>query len=170
MPSIDLSYDWLIVKCYDDKVGYSQDYRQQQTVNGITYFDCSSILWYSLLYGDFDVVSANGSSYPFTTQTMGVVLEKLGFTRYNANEVGWQKGDIVWRNGHCEMVYIPNRTMGAHTDSYELERQVSINTYESDKNDYTYIYRYNGVIDTIEPILSKRKRKMKIWLLPTRKQ
>ena len=170
MPSITNTYNWEVNECNRDNVGYSMDYRNQQTVNGITYYDCSSYQWYGLLNGGFDVVGANGSAYPFTTSNMGSVLEKLGFTRYNATSVEWKKGDIVWREGHCEMVYEGQRTMGAHSSTYELKDQVSINVNESNKNSYTYLYRYseNPIPPTPEPIPLK-KRKMPVWLMCARK-
>lgn len=36
MPAIQAAYNWAIETCAKDNVGYSQTYRNQQTVNGIT--------------------------------------------------------------------------------------------------------------------------------------
>lgn len=62
------------------------DWRNQQTRNGITYYDCSSFVWYGLIDGGFDCVRAyNGQTWPFATDTMASdsnpVLQRLGFTR-----------------------------------------------------------------------------------------
>lgn len=168
MPNVQTMLQWMIDKCNDEHVGYSQTYRQQQTVNGITYYDCSSMMWYALKVAGFDIVSANnGSSYPFTTSTMGVVLDRLGFKRLSATSVDWLPADIVWRSGHTEMVMIPNITMGAHTDGVALEDQVSINKYHSDKSSWTYVYRYTDW-DNIEPEPEPTpvtRRKMPLWMM-----
>ncbi len=136
MPSIQGAYNWIVSKCNSPNVGYSQQYRSEQTVNGITYYDCSSLIFYALKHNGFNL-----SGYPFTTATMGDILTSLGFTRLASNN--WQNGDIVWRNGHCEMVYQGNTTMGAHTDGVPLAQQVSINSFTSNYSDYTYVYRYS---------------------------
>lgn len=165
MPSITNAYNWEVNECNRSNVGYSMEYRNQQIVNGITYYDCSSIQWYALLNGDFDVVGANGSNYPFTTSTMDSVLKKLGFTRYNATEIEWQSGDIVWREGHCEMVYIGQRTMGAHSSNYELKDQVSINEYDSSRDKYTYLYRYGEPPTPIPTPIPLKKKRLPVWLM-----
>lgn len=147
MPNINTAYRWAINTCNKDNVGYSQNYRNQQTVNGVTYYDCSSFIWYSLKAGGFDVIGAYGQAYPFTTATMSDVLIKLGFTRYSSN-IEWLPGDILLiRNSerqHTEMVYQGHTTMGAHTSKYSLDKQVSINEYETDSSYYQYLYRYAG--------------------------
>ena len=56
MPDIQKAYNWAIGTCNAPNVGYSQAYRNQRTVNGITYYDCSSFIWYALMAGDFQVV------------------------------------------------------------------------------------------------------------------
>lgn len=165
MPSLAESHKWMVDKCNADNVGYSQDYRYQQTVNGITYYDCSSMIWYALLAGGFDVVGASGSSYAFTTRSMGAVLEALGFTKLPAL-VEWQMGDIVWRTGHTEMVFVPDITMGAHTDSYALADQVSINKYNATKSSWEYVYRYGEIIpDNPEPDTPNTRKKMPLWMM-----
>lgn len=148
MVSISLAYNFMVTECNKSNVGYSQDYRAQQTVNGITYYDCSSIIWYALLAGGFDCVSANGgSTYPFWTGSMEDVLLKLGFKKYVAS-VEWKNGDIVWKTGHTEMVYSGQRTMGAHTDGVALANQVSINTSDTSKTYYECLYRYEETVPT----------------------
>ena len=91
---IQLAYNWAIATCEAPNVGYSQAYRNQQTVDGITYYDCSSFIWYALKAGGYPVVEQYGS-WPFTTYTMGRALESLGFTHYDSSLVPWLPGDIV---------------------------------------------------------------------------
>ena len=77
MPSIQSAYNWAIETCAKENVGYSQTYRNQQTVNGITYYDCSSFIWYALIAGGWDLVSVWGT-WPFTTSSMAGVLKQVG--------------------------------------------------------------------------------------------
>ena len=134
MPSIQQAYNWAVETCANENVGYSQEYRNQQTVKGITYYDCSSFIWYSLLAGGFDVKSANGgSSYPFWTGTQSACLRLLGFKKHSPSEP-WLPGDILLRTGHTEMAFDSTRTMGAHTAKAPLPEQVSINANDSRDN------------------------------------
>ena len=41
MPDLNTAYSWAINTCDAPNVGYSQTYRNQQQVNGVTYYDCS---------------------------------------------------------------------------------------------------------------------------------
>lgn len=150
MPSMNAAYSWWINTCNAPNVGYSQKYRNQQTVNGITYYDCSSFIWYGLLAGGFDCVGANnGDTWPFTTSSMGPVLERLGFTVGAASSFPSAKAaDICFHPGiHTEAVYQEvdggSRmvTMGAHTDGIPLDNQVSINGFSSSYTEYPWIAR-----------------------------
>lgn len=132
-------YKFVKKQCNRNDVGYSQEYRGMYTINGITHFDCSSLIWYALKAAGFDL---SAYTYPFTTYTMDAILKKLGFVRLSAAETKWKKGDIVWRQTHTEMVYKGQITMGAHTSSYPLDKQVSINSVPSDKSSWAYIYRF----------------------------
>ena len=58
MPNINQAYSWAVNTCNASNVGYSQTYRNQQTIGGITYYDCSSFIWYSLIAGGFPCVEA----------------------------------------------------------------------------------------------------------------
>ena len=134
MPSIQKAYDWAVETCAKPNIGYSQNYRNQKTVNEITYYDCSSFIWYSLLAGGFECVKANnGETWPFTTRTMAGVLKKLGFALHSPSE-NWKPGDILIRTGHTEMAFDGTRTMGAHTSKVPLDEQVSINANDSRGN------------------------------------
>lgn len=140
MPNITAAYNWAIQKCNSPSVGYSQAYRNERTVGGITYYDCSSFIYYALIAGGFNL---NAGAWPFTTSDMCSKLLNLGFHKISIHDE-WKPGDILWRSGHTEMVYSGRRTMGAHTDSYALADQVSINSYQADTEDWTSCYRYMG--------------------------
>jgi hypothetical protein len=141
MPDITAAYNWVIRQCNAPNVGYSQAYRQGQIVNGIKYYDCSSLMSEGLTVGNFFHTNPW-----FTTASEPDYLIGAGFTQHPAS-VEWNAGDIVWRRGHTEMVYQNRITMGAHTDTYPLDQQVSINTYASDPASYTYVYKYgNGAL------------------------
>lgn len=148
--NINKAYQWTINTCNAPDVGYSQPNRAQVRVNGITYYDCSSLMWFALKAGGWDVASAyTGPAVCFRTWEMANVCRQLGFNILDARTTIWKPGDILvddWRAigyQHTEMVYEgpPNnevsygKTMGAHSDvdSYgnplPLADQVSINDY-----------------------------------------
>lgn len=158
MPSLNNAYTWAINTCNRSNVGYSQPYRNQQTVGGITYYDCSSFVWYALKAGGYDVntayYTATGSVYTgnaITTHNERAFLLALGFTEVPiASE--WKAGDIVLIHStsrqHTEMVYTGGTaqgiTMGAHSANYSLAKQVSINTTPSTASSYQYLFRYGS--------------------------
>lgn len=144
MGNIQQAWNWAITTCNKANVGYSQAYRNQRTVNGITYYDCSSFIWYALLAGGYDCVGASGTAWPFTTYTMPQVLTALGFTQYDPTAISWKPGDILLNSGHTEMCYNGYVTMGAHNSSYPLDRQVSINNYNTTPSTYTSLWRDNS--------------------------
>lgn len=154
MPNLSRAYQWAINTCNQPKVGYSQTYRNRVTKNGITYYDCSSFIWYSLLDGGFDVTNAyriaTGVDYSgnaITTSAEEAFLIALGFTSLPVNSE-WKSGDILLRSGHTEMVYTGGNasgvTMGAHNASVVLDKQVSINTSTSYASSWTKLFRYGG--------------------------
>lgn len=144
MPSIQTAYEWSIAKCNAPNIGYSQAYRNERTVNGITYYDCSSFIWYALMAGGFDVVKANGgSTWPFTTSTMATGLKLLGFVKHGTAQP-WKAGDLLIRTGHTEMAFDSNHTMGAHSSKVPLDQQVSINSNPSSPNDWLELWRYEN--------------------------
>lgn len=143
--AIDISraYQWAIQTCNAPDVGYSQDYRNQETVSGVTYYDCSSFIWYALKAG-----GAHLSGWPFTTDTMRKKLIELGFKQVDAKGQ-ILPGDIGWKTGHTEMCYQEGMGsaifMGAHTGNATLANQVSIGDSSGDataKRSFTEIYRY----------------------------
>lgn len=157
MPNINTAYAWAVNTCNAANVGYSRTYRAQKVVNGITYYDCSSFIWYALKAGGFDV-----GTTVFATGTMGAVLEGIGFKKYTVTSAfTWNKADIGWRSGHTEMCYTAGVQgkavfMGAHTSSAKLANQVSIGssggnaTYAN--TSFTVCYRYEGEnVYTVNP-------------------
>lgn len=111
--SIDASgyVAWMIAFSKDESHGYSQ---KNRTMNPDV--DCSSFVYYGLLNGGGFTKEQLGS-YPFTTDTMGSILERIGFKAYSFKSVSdLKEGDILWRNGHTE-VYIGNgQNVGAHNN------------------------------------------------------
>lgn len=143
MASIQAAYEWAIAKCNAPNIGYSQAYRNERTVNGITYYDCSSFIWYALQAGGFDVVKANGGdTWPFTTSTMARGLKLLGFKKLTTTQP-WIPGDVLIRTGHTEMAFDSNHTMGAHTSNAPLAEQVSINSNPSTAGQWLELWRYD---------------------------
>lgn len=150
--NIKPAYYWIIEKCAAPDVGYSQPYRNQQTVDGITYYDCSSLIWFALAAAGFDMVEAYnatcGNYYgnAFTTWGMPGALAFLGFQKKDLSGE-WQPGDILLRPDHTEMVYSAagsgaGVTMGAHTDELPLPEQVSINDFISGADAWSELWRY----------------------------
>lgn len=148
MASIQTAYEWAIEKCNAPNIGYSQANRMEKTVNGITYYDCSSFIWFALMAGGFDVVKANGgSTWAFTTGTMAKALKLLGFVKH-ATIQPWLPGDILIRTGHTEMAFDSNRTMGAHSSKVPLDQQVSINSNPSTTSSWLELWRYESGAST----------------------
>lgn len=129
MPAINTAYTWAVTCCSLPNIGYSQAYRNQQTVNGITYYDCSSFINYALLAGGWATPGYAPSSNSFTTYTMEGVLQGLGFTQVDPTGL-ILPGDIGVSDSHTEMCYKQGTGsavfMGAHTDNAPLANQVSI--------------------------------------------
>ena len=69
MPDINKAYSWAVQTCNAPNVGYSQRYRNQQTINGITYYDCSSFINYALIMGGFVTPAYAPTKNAFTTST-----------------------------------------------------------------------------------------------------
>ena len=163
---LDRAYQWAINTCNAPNVGYSQTYRNQQTVNGITYYDCSSFVWYALYNGEFEGIG----SYAFTTYYIEDTLTAAGWNKLNAFTEKWLPGDVVlgkWDTittitgervtgfQHVEMCYQGTDNpgegylMGAHGASgRQLPDQVSIKTTLDygvnghDRSKYTWLFRW----------------------------
>jgi hypothetical protein len=150
MADINKAYSWAIQTCNAPNVGYSQRYRNQQTIGGITFYDCSSFINYALLAGGFKTPSYAPSHNAFTTYTQASELIRLGFTEVNANgEI--LPGDIGLSSGHTEMCYKGGTGkavfMGAHTDNAPLANQVSIGSSGGNPNyerSFPRLFRYGS--------------------------
>lgn len=149
MANLNIAYQWEVNACNSPNIGYSQQYRRGQTVNGITYYDCSSFQSKALTEAGFF------ESNPwFTTANMRTYLQQVGFVQSDINGI-WLPGDIMWRSGHTEMVYSSGanpgsgRTMGAHQSGVPLADQVSINDNDSTSASWTELWRYPGGAGTL---------------------
>lgn len=156
MADINRVYTWAIQTCNAPNVGYSQSYRNQQTVNGITYYDCSSFVNYALLAGGFETPSYAPRHNAFTTYTMGAELLRLGFTEVPSNGE-YLPGDIGVSPSHTEICYKGGQGkgvfMGAHTSNAPLENQVSIGSSGGNINyerTFPRLFRYGegGAVGT----------------------
>ena len=134
---LNKAYTWAIQTCNAPDVGYSQSYRNKQTVNGITYYDCSSFINYALNAGGFETPAYAPSNNAFTTSNMGAELLRLGFEEVDASGT-YLPGDIGLNSGHTEMCYLGGDGkgvfMGAHTSNASLQNQVSIGSSSGDPN------------------------------------
>ena len=79
---------WAIDIANDDSHGYSQCARTGPD------YDCSSLVYYSLLNSGYSE-SQLGGSYPFWTGNMDGILTGIGFERHNYNASELQPGDIL---------------------------------------------------------------------------
>lgn len=144
MPDLNRAYTWAIETCNAPNVGYSQAYRNAQTVGGITYYDCSSFINYALIRGGFSTPNYAPNHNAFTTYTEATELLRLGFTEVSNGGV-YMSGDIGLDTGHTEMCYQGGQGhgifMGAHTDTVALADQVSISSYS---RTFPRIFRYGS--------------------------
>ena len=150
MLDINKAYTWAIQTCNAPKIGYSQSYRNQQTVGGVTYYDCSSFINYALLAGGFTTPSYAPKYNAFTTYTMPDELTRLGFTEVDSSgEI--LPGDVGLSSTHTEMCYSGGVGeavfMGAHTANAPLANQVSIGSSSGDasyKRSFPRLFRYGS--------------------------
>ena len=170
--SIQGMYDWAVQECQRSDVGYSQSYRNQQTVNGITYYDCSSFTFFACwLGGGLDVgaygystnLSAyhNGQANSWTvTPMINALSNTQGFQVFDPTTEPWQAGDILAKTRtHTEICYAPPRqTMGAHNTS----RGVTINDFQTSLTYYDVLIRYT---DQPGPTPPGPTLPMPIWLI-----
>lgn len=165
MPSLDAAYNWVIKICNDDSYGYGQYDNDGTSVRngvkssdtGLICFDCSSLMYYAVTNktakdgsggkGGWDITgwSSYSKSNAWYTGNECDGLEYLGWVQHPATDQ-WQKGDILWRSGHTEMVYKVSGktgyTMGAHARySNNRAKEISINSTVSSSSRWTYLYR-----------------------------
>lgn len=178
MPDISKAWAWAVETCNAPSVGYSQTYRNQQTVNGVTYYDCSSFINFALLAGGWETPSYAPNHNAFTTWSEASALEALGFKEVTDGSL--KVGDIGFTHHtsgdevqHTEMVYKVdgNRAqwMGAHSPNVPLADQVSISENWVTGKRFDHLYRY----ETEEPEPPEPqppepqptvKKKSKLWL------
>lgn len=159
MPNFDDFYTWCINCCNSANVGYSQEYRNQRTINGITYYDCSSFVNYALLAGGWQTPGYAPNHNAFTTSTMvNVILNLEGWSEVNAS-ADYRAGDIGWKVGHCEVCYQggvgKGIFMGAHTANATLANQVSIGSSKGDptyQRSFTRLFRYEDGGHWVPPV------------------
>lgn len=136
--------NWCIAKCNDPNVGYSQAHRNEETIDGKTYYDCSSFVFFGLKHNGYDMDAIGNPEYAFDTTAMLRDLPKMGFTQVDRT-AELLPGDIGLRATHTEVVYEGGigqaRFMGAHSDSLPFADQVSINNYITSGTDYASIWR-----------------------------
>ena len=144
----DALVKWAVNIANDDSHGYSQAKR-----NSLIDFDCSSLVYYSLINSGFSTTQLGNK--PFTTATERNILKKNGFTEIavNADGSNLQVGDILWRQGHTEIYIGEGMTVGAHSASNETpednqagdQNGKEIAVVNIAKNGYwTYAYRYEN--------------------------
>lgn len=148
MGNINKAYSWAIQTCNAPKVGYSQTYRNQKTVGGVTYYDCSSFINYALIAGGFSTPNYAPTHNAFTTRSMATELLRLGFVEVDSTGV-YMAGDIGLSGSHTEMCYKGGASkgifMGAHTSNAKLVNQVSIGSSGGNPNyerSFPRLFRY----------------------------
>ena len=181
-------YDWAVAMCNAPNVGYSQLYRNYMTVNGITYFDCSSFVFFAMwLGGGLDVGALgystnlsdykNGLANAWAVSGEAYALNLLGWQQVNVAQQYWEPGDILVRTrAHTEIVYSvsPYMSMGAHTDydshgnPVPLADQVSI---VSASSNWDQVWRDpNSPVPPVPPPFPRIHGPMPGWLLKRAKE
>lgn len=159
--------EWCYNKCIDTAVGYSQQYREEQTVGGITYYDCSSFIWYGLAHNGFDIEATGHDTYAFDTSHMPEDLVKMGWREVDrSGEI--KPGDIGWTSGHAEVCYTGGQGqgvfMGAHSDQLPFADQVSVNNFASAGTDFEKLFRFMGGGPGPGPSPGKKKKFMWMYM------
>lgn len=164
-------YQWAIQECNRTDVAYSQIYRNQMTVDGITYYDCSSFVFFACwLGGSMDIGALgfptdinkyhNREANAWTVNGMIRYLRLYGgFQEYAPASTTWFPGDILAKsNAHTEILYQPPKyTMGAHNTN----DGVTIRT-QPDPNTYNILFRW---ADSPGPHPPGPTLPMPIWLI-----
>ena len=111
---VDKAVDWAVKVAQDDSIGYSQSDRW-----GPNNYDCSSFVISAYNQAGVPLRSA-GATY---TGDMISAMEQCGFVEITSQVdfstgQGLQKGDVLWRSSHTEMMISSSERVGAHTDNY----------------------------------------------------
>ena len=145
---INRFYQLVIQACQDPNIGYSQANRRSITLGASyrTYCDCSSLISWALTLSGFFA-----DNPWFATSNMLGMIQSSGFRQVPLNGE-WKPGDVLWKQGHTEVVYSGRVTMGAHTDGIAFADQVSINGKGTSPGYYTSCWRYLNGADPSEPV------------------
>lgn len=147
MSDINLFYQLVIQACNDPFIGYSQARRTTISLGQSyrTYCDCSSLISWALTNSGFYT-----NNPWFATSNEISQLQRAGFTQVDLNSE-WKPADVLWKQGHTEVVYQGRVTMGAHTDGITFADQVSINSKATSPSYYTSCWRYQNGATGEEP-------------------
>ena len=107
-----------VMWCLDLAENNYHGYSQMRRSSGRDY-DCSSMVFYSLLQNGF-TTNQLGTNIPFTTFVMDHYMTKIGFKRYRYSEVrnSLRLGDVLVGNtlfDHTETFFGNGMTVGAHS-------------------------------------------------------
>ena len=171
---VNAFWAWAVNVCNSGTAAYWQHIpeRNQQTINGITYYDCSSFLFFACWQGGGLDVGAlgynnnindyhNGTANAWNVTMMIRSLTYAGFVQYDPRTEPWQPGDILVKTRtHTEICYAaPTQTMGAHSPS----GGVSINQFQTGTSYYDVLLRWPGATPPVPPPVPTQP--MPIWLL-----
>lgn len=171
---------WAVSMCNNPNVGYNQSYRNFQTVDGLTYFDCSSFTFFALwLGGGLDVGAfgystnlsdyQNGRANAWVVTSMISALRGDGWWDMPVSTDNWEPMDILAKTRtHTEFVYSksPLQIMGARNRSLPFADQVAIHPGYSGYFDV--LLRYPEGEPPTPPIPGSKP--MPIWLIKRAKE
>lgn len=143
------AFNWIETQCNNPNARYNQSYRNMRTVDGLTYFDCSSLLFFGFWLGGGFPIADYGFSTTLTdytnpttghvanawiVQTMEPILVSEGWVDVRLDmPQEWLPGDVLikYNQWHTEMIYSPEpnlQQMGARNSSLPAADQVAIHT------------------------------------------
>ena len=162
-------------------VGYSQAYRNFRTVDGITYFDCSSFTFFACwLGGNLDIGAMGysttlddyreGRANAWTVSSMINALTNYGWDRIPITDAVLQPCDIIaTTSSHCEIYYgdSPIQMMGARNSSLPLDDQVAVHqtTLNYIRSYYDWVLRPNGGQPPGPTPTPTRRKGIPLWML-----
>lgn len=150
MSMIDIAVSWAVGIANDNSHGYDQSSRWGPD------YDCSSLIIQAWENAGVPVKS-KGASY---TGNMVSVFKKCGFKDVTSSitlstGAGLQKGDVVWRSGHVEMVSSNGYLVGAHINEKgtitggakgdQTGNEINVRTYYN--KPWTTVLRYIETVD-----------------------
>lgn len=155
--AIDRAVAWAVAIADDDSHGYDQSGRWGPD------YDCSSLVIQAWQNAGVPV-KTNGAS---TTRDMVSVFLKTGFADVTkqvsiSSGKGLKKGDVLWREGHTEMMCSATHRVGAHASETggihgvngdQTGNEISVKKYSGS---WTRVLRYPGGSDEdTEPAITK---------------